>query len=470
MANEAFVAASNNNVATQSAKISQPLSINVNSGQVTSSNSLSLGVMLDFEWNTWTKSSVLQQVSSAANFKLIRIFNVNMEPCLAWDDTSKTGTFDWAKADSIVAAIFSSGAEPQIILGYLGSGGYLMLPPGMQVTSTGLPSPSSWAAYSEQWTIHFKQTGAKVRYYEIFNEPWNYFASSDWTRQPDYTRLRNYRDVFNAAQTSMLKQNPDVLLGFDGCNRKYVLTWWLNNAGADLGFVSFHKYDQGVIEDFTDAQMFDRAETFMINTDRYFYGISAIRQMYFSARGEMIQVINSESNYNSAYATGTDPEIQQMAGTVWYALKLRAEILSGLDYDVYYTFASDGVWQQAQGTGLGFGMVNLDNNAPWYPYFVAKMIGSNLAVGDKIVNSRSSSANLESIAWIHNNMLNIMVINKANLDQTLTFSGINTALTALKIDNSKSYLSPSAQTLTITPNQPITLNGYTVILAQTMLS
>jgi len=469
--NEVFASTKSNNIISLNAKINLPSNIYVNSGKSISNNNFSLGVMLDSECNFWLGSSTLQKTSSAANFKLIRLFNENMEPCSFWNDTAKTGVFNWTKVDSIVNSIFSNGAEPLLTLGYLAGGGYIMLPPGMQTTSTGLPSPSSWAAYSTQWVNHFKQTGAKVRYYEIFNEPWWYFyGSSDWTIKPNYTKLQYYRDVFNTAAMSMTTQNQNVSLGFDGSERRYVLDWWLTNNGSNLGFVAFHKYDEGNIGDYNDSQMFSRAETLMINTDSYFYGISDIKQTYFNSRGKTVQVINSESNYDSAYATGTDPEIQQMAGTVWYALKLRSEILAGVNYDIYYDFASGQSWQQAHGTGLGYGMINLDNNAPWYPYYVAKMIGPNLAINDTIVNSTSASPSLEAIAWIHNVTLNVMVVNKANVNQAVAFQGINKTLTITQIDNSISYLNPAAQIVALGAHQSITLNGYAVILAQTPLN
>lgn len=153
-----------------------------------------------------------------------------------------------------------------------------------------------------------------------------------------------------------------------------------------------------------------------------------------------------------------------MVGAVWTALVLRTSILDGVTCNAYFSFGSHPAYTQI---GKGFGLVNLDNGKPWYPYYVNKWIGSNLKIGDPLVNSTSSSSNVRSLAWIDNSKLNILVINIANTATALSIKNIPGPLNYYKIDNTYSYLTPQVQTGTLNPATILTMNGYAVVLLQT---
>lgn len=103
-------------------------------------------------------------------------------------------------------------------------------------------------------------------------------------------------------------------------------------------------------------------------------------------------------------------------------------------------------------------MINLDNNTPWPVYYVHWMLGNNLAVGDKIVES-TNSGDVSSLAWIHNGHLKVMLINKTPQTNTVTLSGINGPFTIQRLDSNNNGL----KTETTSSNQ-ISLNGYSVLL------
>ena len=436
--------------------------ITVNANNVIGVNNLSLGFQLDYEQYTWRDRPVMRQLAADANFRLVRIHSIRIEPCTSWSESTKTGTFSWGEVDSLFQRIFEVGAEPLIDLGYASSSGLANLPAGMATNaSTGLPYPDSWAAYCKEWVKHFEQTGKPVRFYEIINEAWAYFG---WA---DYTKIGYFKALFNAAAQAMREENPNILLGFDASNRRPILDYWLANGGADLDFISFHKYDSGTIGHYTDEEMFVRAETHYIETDPSYYGIKDAQLVYRNARGKLIPVITSEFNFDSASATGTDPKIQQMVGAVWTALVLRAGILEGLNYSIYYDFTSSKSWnsQKASG-GWGFGMVNKDDNQPWYPYYVQLMTGSRLNVGDSIVESVSSSDDVRVLSWVREGKLNILLVCRVDQPQTVYLSGISTLLNITKIDNAISYQTPSLQTAVFNPADPLVLNGYTVMVLQ----
>lgn len=440
------------------------IDIIINPTNIIATNNLSLGIQISFStWMEFLNRPALRNLAQDMKCKLIRLFDFRppLTPCTSWNEATKTGTWNWANIDSLVNAIYSIGAEPLFCLGWARENAQNYIPSGMAINpATALPYPDSWATYCKEWVKHFKQTGQPVRFYEIFNEPWAYFG---WN---DYTKLANFMAVVNVAAQAMRAENPNVLLGFDGTNRKPILNYWLANGGADLGFISFHKYDTGTIGQYTDEVMLNRAETFQIETSPDYYGIQDARKTYYNARSKWILVINSESNFNSAFETGTDPKMQQMAGAVWLALMLRKGILNGMDCNIYFDYLSSKSWEIANkpSGGYGFGMVNLDDNKPWYPYYVHRIIGRNLSVGDKIVEANTTSLDIRTLAWIHNNKLVILLINKTQQQQQVTIHGQSGNFTYEKIDEMTPYDNPQLQTGIV--SDLIELNGYTVMLLQ----
>jgi hypothetical protein len=447
--------------------------VTVNASKITGANNLSLGFMLDWHrWKTFIESPVQKQLALDAGFKMIRIFDFrktvqwgypNLMPCTNWNENSKTGTWDWTQVDSLTQTIFEIGAEPLFCLGWAYNVGDIQrfLPPGMVINpTTGLPYPESYAAYAGEWVKHFKNSGMPVRYYQIMNEPMFYFG---WG--PDNTNLANYVELWNTVAGKMRQENPNILLSHDCINIKRVFDYWLQY-GDDVDFLDFHKYDADTIGQYSDAQMLTRAEQIHIETTTTYYGIEEARQRWFNARGKLLPVINSESNFNSAWEGGTDPKIQEMIGAVWTALVLRMDILKGISYNVYYEFSSSKSWSEAHGSGWGFGMINEDDNQPWYPYYVHKMMGSNLVVGDKLVEAESSSNDIRSVAWVHDGKVNIVLICKVDEPRTVTLQGTSGQVDVSWIDNAIAYETPSIQTRVLSSMEPLILNGYTVALLQ----
>jgi hypothetical protein len=439
-------------------------------------NNSSLGFMLDWHhWVTFINRPVQKQLARDANFKLIRIFDfrkispygyADLMPCTYWSESTKTGTWDWTNVDALVQKIFEIDAEPLFCLGWARDNIRNYIPPGMAVNAdTGLPYPESYAAYAKEWIKHFKTLGLPVRYYQIMNEPHFYFG---WNPS-DTTKLAHYVELWNTAARAMRAENSNVLLSHDSITMKRVLEYWLEH-GEDIDYLDFHKYDADNIGQYSDAEMFTRAEQINFENTRSLYGVDDARQIWFNIRGKWLPVINSESNFNSAWETGTDPKIQQMAGAVWLALVLRKGILKGLTCNIYFEYSSSKSVQEAHGTGWGFGMINEDASQPWYPYYVHTMVGSNLAVGDELVEAESSSNDIRSIAWIHDGKPNILLICKVDEPRTVTLQGMNGQLNVSWIDNAIPYGSPSIQTDIIGSDEPLIMNGYTVTLLQMLES
>jgi hypothetical protein len=437
--------------------------VNVNPDTVISTNSLSLGFTLGYDWKIWRDNSAQIQLTTDVGFKIIRFLDQRIQPCTYWNESSQTGTFNWQDVDSLIGKIFQVGAQPLVCLGYVDSSG-ITIPPGIAVNSTtGLPNPDSFAAYCRAWVQHFGST-VPVRFYEIFNEAWYYFYPN-WNAWSS-VKAGYFLQLFNACYNAMHAQNSQVLVGNDASLHRKFLDYWIANGGK-LDFLSFHKYDCDGTS-MADQTPLQRAEQRFFITDNYFYGVTDARQKWFNAHGVTLPAIATEANWAATCSSGTDPRIQQVVGAVWTALMLKSSILNNVQYECYYCFSSSKSWEVSnkKSGGYGFGMVNQDNNQPWYPYYVQKLIGTNLAVGDQIVNSSSSSSDISTLAWVHSGKLNILLICKVTQAMNVKLSGVQGTLSYFKIDNAVSYQSPRVQTGTISASTTLTLNGYTVILLQ----
>jgi hypothetical protein len=382
-------------------------------------------------------------------------------PCTHWDEQSKTGEWDWTYVDALTERIFEVGAEPLYCLSYARSGIENYIPPGMAVNpETELPYPESYAAYASEWVKHFLETDSPVRFYEIFNEPFAYFG---WTA--DYTKLGYFTDVWNACAIAMRAENPNIMLSFDFTTNKRVLDYWIEN-GEDIDFLDAHKYDCNSIPGHDDQEMFLRAEErrFFSYPDNNFYGFDDARQLWFNSRGEILPTVISESNVNSACGdVGTDPRMAEMAGAVRSALVIRQGILEDLNYHIYYEFSSD---PSTASSGYGFGMVNSDNNNPWYSYFAQKLIGSNLEINDPILETSSDSNDVRVISWKNGLTVNVLIICKTEESRLIVLEGISGEVDCSWIDNSIPFTEASIQNDVIDIDENLQVNGYTVMLLQ----
>jgi len=432
--------------------------VNVNLSDVIGNNNLSLGFMLDHDWKIWRDRSVLRQLASDASFKMIRLFSHRIEPCTFWNESAKKGTFNWADVDLLIQRIFEIGAEPLICLGFYGPNG-IKIPPGMAINSaTGLPYPESFAEYCKEWVKHFKEVGFAVRYYEVINEIPYYFYK-DWVYNE--TKLGYFLTLFNTCYNIVHSENNQILVGNDASLHRKFLDYWKAHGGK-LDFLSFHKYDCDGL-DMNDETPLLRAERRCFVTDGLWYGVNHARQIW----GTNLPAIASECNWAATSGSGTDPRIQKLVGSVWLALYLRMAILEDVQYNIYYCFSSGKSWEQTKPSGgFGFGMINQDDNQPWYPYYVQKLIGTNLSIEDLIIESETSSSEIRSLAWFHNGTLNILLISKIDETRIIKLQGVEGQLSFSKIDNNVSYLTPSIQIGQVNAADGLITNGYTVILLQ----
>ena len=439
------------------------VNLTVNPLSTIGTNNLSLGFNLhhDYERSTWYSRSTLSQMGVDINARMIRLLTYKIESCTSWNDATKTGTFNWQNVDSMIQRVFQTGAQPLITIGFAYSSG-IEIPPGMSLNpATGLPYPDSFAAYCREWVKHFQQVGLPVKYYEIMNEAWYYFYPNwNWNE----AKAQNFLTLYNTAYNAMHTQNSQVLIGNDAALHRRFLDFWKANGGK-LDFLSFHKYDCDNLA-MDDSTPLSRADRRYFISDSYYYGVKDARQLWGSA----LPAISSEGNWAAFCSQGTDPRIQQVVGAVYVALALRMAVLENVQYSLYYSFSSSKSWELAnkQTGGYGFGMINQDDNKPWYPYYVQYLVGHNLAVGDSLLETSSSSSDVRALSWIHEGTLNTLIACKVNEPRTIRLLGLTGNLNLFEINEEISYTTPTIQSAQVEVENALVINGYTVILLQTI--
>jgi hypothetical protein len=445
--------------------------VNVDYGNKVGTNKLTLGFQLDGpEIRTWRNSQELQDLAKEGGFKLIRFFEHRVyggkSACNSWSNTNmRCNGWNWTETDQVMQGIYNADAEPLVVLGFasFNAGGLSTLPPGMSVDpTTRLPDPDQWAAYCVEWMDHFVDMGFNVTYYELVNEPYHYF---EWDKQP---RLGYYMELYNAASKAMRAKDPNIMIGSDGCIIKKVLDYFITD-GEPLDFISFHGYGVGPEYDATNEKIFGAAESKYIYETNSVYGVLKAKERYRQGRGLDLPMFKTEGNVNHAWENGTDPRISNMTGAVFTALSVKTLMVNGVSYNIYFHLGSSKrTGQSKPAGGTGFGMVNTDDNKPYYPYYVQKWIANNLDVGDNIVESYSDSPNLRTVAWINGDTLNILLIHNETGEKNVYLGGLSGTLSYLKIDDpdDTTWEDPVIRTGTVQIPGMITMDGYTVMLLQ----
>ncbi len=437
-----------------------PVNVTVNPSVTLLTNKLQLGFQMESkDIAAFTSSLAIQNLAKNANFKLVRFFDQRVRlACTNWDETTKTGTWNWAAIDNLVDKIFSTGAQPLIVVGFYSWSYHRFtdLPKGMTTNyqNTKLPNPSQYAAYVTDLVEHFKARGTPVIYWELFNEPQHFFN--------DGGTCNSFKNFMNPVLSAMKAADPNIKVGCDNS----MITWsqggsggafnaWFANNINQIDYLSWHRYLTGS-KSTTDSSLFDYA----INDQGGTYGannfINPARQVYYNIKGTWLDCMQTEANIDYSYSTGTDPRIQQMSGAVGTALALRTEILNGnVLYNIYMQLAS------GSSDSSKFGMINLDNNQPWYPYYAQYMISGigGLSVGDSVVQSSSSSSNVIPLVWKDGSSTNILLINRSTSSVNVALSGVSGPVSWWKIDNSLKTLQSGSSSV-----PSFTLNGYTVML------
>jgi hypothetical protein len=460
-------------------KIYYPTQVNVttNFSKVIGTNNISLGSQIDREWLDLDKFSELHNDFNQCKFRLIRVGIYYTSPCLTWNETYQTGTYDWSRFDTLLQILHDMEVEIMIVIGNnnpsLTNGG---LPIGMEknYNNTGFPNPVSFSKYCKDIAVHIHQNGWSVKYWELYNEPYGVFEDEKFYEPLIENAYNAFVELFNSASEAILEIFPDALFGTDISNIKTFFNRFVFD-GKNVGFLSFHKYDawgtwlyrpEGYLP---DNILLLKAS---ILGNKYLHTPQEMRAKWYDINNVMIPVFCTETNLNSAYINGTDPRIQEVINAVWYAEELIAFISSDVRYSIYFHFASDDspYWIKSKKTmGGGFGMINKTSPFDkWYPYHVNYLLGNNLHVGDKLFSCTSSNSTIIStLSWVNNNTYHILLVGKTNNSVNINIdiknaNPKNEIITMYKIDKQSTELQVSEENYT--NNIDISEKGYFVLM------
>ena len=443
--------------------------VNVHSDELVI-NQLSLGIQTDYSWKNLIDVPAYSTLLQAVNIKLVRVFDFRpttpkLMPCTQWNEATKTGTWNWTNVDAFTRKVFGIGAEPLFCLGWATNetGIISKIPPGMTLDPvTKLPNPASYAAYASEWVRHFKQVGLPVRLFEVMNEPNAYFLS-------DSVKIGYFSALFKASYQAMKAENPDIIVGNDCDSIPALLDYWLSH-GIETDSINFHKYDgYGIIDPSSpsyrsDSQIFGYAESRCFTSLGLGRSVTDSRNVYYQSRGKVLPIMNTEANVNAHWETGTDIRNVNMVGAVWLALVLRTSILKGLSIHVYFNLESSYNWEKTKPMGgAGFAMINSDNKKPWAPYYVYRMIGPNIGINDKVLQTDVADTRLRVIAWLHESNINVLLINRSHDQIHVQLVGTPANMTSMKVNESIPFENMSLIEETANASD-ILLSGYTVQL------
>jgi hypothetical protein len=460
-------------------KVYYPKQVNVttNFTKVIGTNNISLGSQIVGEWLNLDKFPKLHNGFNQCKFRLIRIGIYHTFPCLTWNDTYQTGTYDWSRFDTLLQILVDMDTEIIIVIGNnnpsLTNGG---LPIGMEknYNDTGFPNPVSFSNYCMEIAAHIYQNGWSVKYWELYNEPYGVFEDEKFYKPLKENSYNAFVELFNSASNAILEIFPNALFGTDVSNIKTFFNRFVFD-GQNVGFMSFHKYDawgtwlyrpEGYLP---DNVLLLKAS---ILGNKYLYTPQEMRVKWYDINNIMIPVFCTETNLNSAYINGTDPRIQEVINAAWYTEELIAFITSGVRYSIYFHFSSDDspYWIKSKKTmGGGFGMINKTSPFDkWYPYHVNYLLGNNLQVGDKLFRCTSSNSTIIStLAWGFNNTHHILLVGKIKKSVNVNIEIINAnpkneIITIYKIDKQSTELQVTEENYT--NNIDLYEKGYFVIL------
>jgi len=441
--------------------------LNINPSNVTGVCSHSLAFDLDGpDIKYWRDRPVMQQQSKDANMQFCRFFEHRIgKVCSSWQNRS----FNWIDLDLLVQRLLDNDIQPIICLGFIRTnkadqvtyGAVSTLPDDFPFDpNTLLPYPADWAEYCGIWARHYK---GKVGTYEVFNEPYQYFG---WPAQEP--KLSYWMNDYNVGFDAMKQVDPLLQISNDAVTLKLVLQKVLAN-GTKIDTVNFHRYATGDIS-ISDSVLFNLAETYGLTESSSYYAPQQARSLVYTAIGKSLPILLTEYNVNYAWSNGTDIRNTNIFGAVHSTISLMAFIKAGVNASFFFHHASSKQLETQKATGWGFGLVNRDDNTPYYPYYAQKMIGPNLSIGDKFVSCSSDSANLRTIAWIHEGKLVVLIACKTHTPEQLNFTGVQGSFTYEKIDETIPSDNPQLQKGTLNLNEPFSLKGYTVLLLQQELA
>jgi hypothetical protein len=261
---------------------------------------------------------------------IVRVGDASAGTVVGWDNATESWSLNFANLTREIAFAHSLGAEVFLSFpaGTWGDGNTLPTDSPLNTTIpvetvarganvTGFfPADAAWRALVGQMVDYAVDTSAGVLYWNIGNEVPLVNASV----------VAEYTHLFNLAAAIIHAQLPNALVGSDVMMNKQYDDYFATHADG-VGFLSFHWYPAYAgcpsPDSYcppTNASGYWSTSNLMNETgwrDLPFVAPSVAQSEWFAATGAHLPVLDSESNLNSYYASGTDPRQQSLVASAW---------------------------------------------------------------------------------------------------------------------------------------------------------
>jgi hypothetical protein len=284
---------------------------------------------------------------------------------------------------------------------------------------------------------YFKTSGKPIKRWIVSNEPDNGGSSK-------HQSASDYASMFNQVADAIKKEDAEILVAGPATawfNESYIKTF-LDLSGSRVDIVDFHQYGQGGTDDYSEAELFIRAERYTTAIDT----LRAIIEEKVPARATQIQIQVGEWNLD----WNADPKQYTQFNTVWSAVSLgRIVAAGGLSLPYATKNGALGMLYESDDASRD---AKRNDPMPLY-YGVGMFTGMSLfrGVGSRLVNVTTTLSNVN--VWAFDDPKAVVLVNTSSSQSrsaVLGFTGARVQSAAFwQKDQSGSPLDPPRKVATV---------------------
>ena len=317
-------------------------------------------------------------------------------------------------------------------------------PEWMATEGEDLLSPSEYDNYAtfcaELVNILNQKQQRQIVYWEPINELEKRYEKAG--------KLNDLWQIYNQAAEAMKAQDPNIKVGGPALtwDNEQVLAQFLQNCGANVDFISWHRYATGNPEMSTDELM---SRTY--NYNQQVRKFRSVASKYIPER--KIPLFLSEYNINYSWKSGEKRQNTQI-GAVWFASVLKHLAESGIEMATSWHL-KDGI----------YGMIDPRNNLR--PASTVFAWGNRYLTGT-VVDTDSDHAQVESLAVNQEpGKRSLLLINKSSetvrVNLQMTPSTVSTQKVAA-VSLSENGISDIADAVAVLNSPSLTMPPYSLML------
>ncbi|MBB6673993.1 GH39 family glycosyl hydrolase [Cohnella nanjingensis] len=345
----------------------------------------------------WAGNATLQTRIGDAKIKLVRVNPIQILTYNGRDPYPSSNTWNFAGMDAILNTIFDAGAEPLFVLA-----GF---PAGVAHTrdANGAITSADWTEYAKFMKEVVKRyntdlalgSGKKVRYWELWNEP---FVEEDG-------KFRNngaYKTFAQTVGNAMKLQDASIKLigavhsnwddgaaGTDAQAGNGLLSYAAKNLESQIDLISWHNYGPSPVS-VTDA------DRMTYTKKNYQDDVASVKaggpgNVFKSPSGKLYGAALTEYNIShQPGGTAYDLKYHNEFGAVYLASAIVNAMKGGADIFANYNLAETG--------GNLLGLLNNTDYSPYKPYYTYQLFGNRMGSQKLAATKTGTDDNLEFVS------------------------------------------------------------------------